>query len=87
MLYRNNILRETIALNKFRAYCTESAPFKISGKPPRFMYSSSKPFSFPISAVAIGEDLHEQFAQISALIKKRREELYRMLVEEAKYFG
>jgi hypothetical protein len=33
------------------------------------------------------EDLQEQFTQISALTKKVREELYRMLVEEAKYFG
>jgi hypothetical protein len=33
------------------------------------------------------EDLQEQFPQISALTKKVREELYRMLVEEAKYFG
>jgi len=32
-------------------------------------------------------DLQEQFAQISARAKKVREELYRMLVEEAKYFG
>jgi hypothetical protein len=29
----------------------------------------------------------QHFAQISALTKKVREELYRMLVEEAKYFG
>lgn len=33
------------------------------------------------------EDLQQQFAQISSLTKKVREELYRMLVEEAKYFG
>jgi hypothetical protein len=33
------------------------------------------------------DDLHEHFAQISALTKKVREELYRMLVEEARYFG
>ncbi len=32
-------------------------------------------------------DLQEQFAKISALTKKVREELYRMLVVEAKYFG
>jgi hypothetical protein len=31
--------------------------------------------------------LKEQFAKISALTKKVREELYRLLVEEAKYFG
>ena len=33
------------------------------------------------------DDLHERFAQISAITKKVREELYQMLVEEAKYFG
>jgi hypothetical protein len=33
------------------------------------------------------EDLQEQFAQISGLTNKVREELYRMLVEEGKYFG
>ncbi len=33
------------------------------------------------------EDLQEQFAKINALTKKVREELYRMLVVEGKYFG
>lgn len=33
------------------------------------------------------EDLQQQFAQISALTKTVRDELYRILVEEAKYFG
>ncbi|HSM47343.1 MAG TPA: hypothetical protein VK872_05965 [Draconibacterium sp.] len=33
------------------------------------------------------EDLQEQFAQISGLTNKVREELYQMLAEEGKYFG
>gem|GEM_PF-6406481 len=33
------------------------------------------------------QDLQGQFATISALTKKVRDELYRLLVEEGRYFG
>lgn len=33
------------------------------------------------------QDLQEQFAAISAFTKKVRDELYRLLVEEGRYFG
>jgi hypothetical protein len=63
---------------------------------PYFRYFSYPDFMTPYSGliqirkyaeIHNQDDLQEQFAKISALTKKVREELYRMLVEEAKYFG
>jgi hypothetical protein len=78
-------------------YCQGQFLFNVGLKDePYFRYFSYPDFLTPYSGliqirkyaeIHNLEDLQEQFAQISALTKKVREELYRMLVEEAKYFG